>query len=520
MNGRGNTIWERAPRGGSDAWDNGLPGQLVTEEFFGPAPVGLQAVRTDSAADLLTMPAGAVPAASGGWTIAGWHAIDVDRNAVTSFWSLDAIFSSDWHSLRTTSDGIGLRFNSGGTEVVTGPNLTVGKLYFLVVRKTAANALKLYVGDETGAALATYTGTAGAITSYAAGGFVGGDPYNQFLNGRQWGLRVWNAELSDAAVDAEYTAATAALTSNLLAQWLLDSASSPGTDSSGNGRHLTNTGGSYVLETGPTLPTGGGGGSVTVTPTALGVVTGQQAAVLATVVAPSTAGVLTGAQVPAASATIAVGATGVLTGAQAVTLGTSGNVSPAAVGVLTGLQAPSLAAALSPGAVGVLTGATAPVLAANVTPASTGVVTGARAVVLSLAVAPSAVGVLTGLQTPSLAAVVAPGGVGVLTGTQTASLAASVAVGAAGVLTGANATATATVAPVAAVGVLTGTQAVAFEPPLPDVWAYVGASRTRAVVTSSGGSRVSTSSGSSGAVSVNGSSSTTGDAGGSTATTT
>ena len=484
-----------------------------------PVAGGLQAVRFDAIADRLTMPSAALPAASGAWTVGGWIRIEVDRNDETVFWSLDANFSSGWHGLHTTADGVGLRVNSSGSEVVTGPDLTVGVWYFVVVRKTAADALKMYVGTEAGGALSTYTGTAGAITSYAGDGYVGSNAYDQFLNGRMWGLRLWDAELSDAEVDAEYSASSAARTSNLRAQWLLDNATTPGTDSSGNGRTLTNTGGAWALEAGPTLPTGSG---ATVSPAAVGVLTGVNAPSLAATVTVGTAGVLTGVQTPSTAAGITIGTAGVLTGVQ--TPGTAAGIAVGTAGVVTGVNAVATAAGIAMTPTGVLTGVQTPSTAAGVPVGTVGVLTGLNAPSVSTSgnVSPSPVGVLTGVQTPSLAAGVAPGAVGALTGVQTASLAASVAVGAAGVLTGVNATATSTVVLPAAVGVLTGVQSVSVEPPLPDVWAMVGASRTRAVVTSSGASRVTTSSGSSGAVSATGSSSatTTGDAGGSSAKTT
>lgn len=480
---------------------------------------GLQAVRFDAGTDVLTMPSAALPSGSGGWTVGGWGAIDVDRNGVTTFWSLDGIFSSSWHSLRTTADGTSLRLNESGTDVLTIASLTVGTIYFLVVTKDAAGNVKAYVGTEAGGALSTVTGAVTNIATYSGDGYVGGNAYGDYLNGRMWGWRLWDVALSDAEVDAEYTAATAARTANLRAQWLLDNATTPGTDSSGNGRDLTNAGGSWALEAGPTLPTGSG---ATVSPAAVGVLTGVQAPALAATVTVGTAGVLTGVQTPSTAAGITIGTAGVLTGVQ--TPGTAAGIAVGTAGVATGVNAVATAAGIAMTPTGVLTGVQTPSTAAGVPVGTVGVLTGLNAPSVSTSgdVSPSPVGVLTGVQTPSLAAGVAPGAVGALTGVQTASLAASVAVGAAGVLTGVNATTTSTVVLPAAVGVLTGVQSVSVEPPLPDVWAMVGASRTRAVVTSSGASRVTTSSGSSGAVSATGSSSatTTGDAGGSSAKTT
>jgi hypothetical protein len=460
-------------------------------------PAGLQAVRFDSAADTLVMPSAALPSGTGGWTVAGWFRLVNDRNAVTTFWSLDGVFSSSWHSLRTDVTGTSLRLNQSGTDVITIASLTVGTWYFVAVRKDASGNIKAYLGTEAGGALTTVTGSVTNINPYSGDGYVGGNAYGDWLDGRAWGLRLWGADLSDAEVDAEYTASSRARTANNRAQWLLD-AVPPTADSSGNGRNLTNSGGAWALEAGPTLPAGAGS---TVTPAAVGVLTGTNAPTLRTSVSVGTTGVLTGAQTPTLVVPLAVASTGVLTGVQTASL--VAGIAVGATGVLTGTQTPTTTARVFVSAVGALTGLNAPSLSA------------------SGSVSPASVGVLTGAQTPSLPAGVAPGAVGALTGVQTASLVASVAVGAAGVLTGVNATTTSTTVLPASVGVLTGVQSVSLEPPLPDVWAMVGASRTRAVVTSSGASRVTTSSGSSGAVSATGSSSaTTGDAGGSSAKTT
>lgn len=261
MNGRGNTIWERALRGGADAWDLLNSGPILRDEFFGVTPpAGLQAVRFDNAADILVMPSAAVPSGSGAWTVSVWGRLAVDRNVPTMLWSFDALFSSAWHALETDSSGTSLRVYETGTTVTTIANLTVGQWYFVTVRKTAGGTIKTYIGDETFGALATTAGTVTNLT-YAGDGYVGGSAYGtDELNGRLWGMRVWDAELSDAEVDAEFAAAvTAARTTNLRAQWLLDNATTPGTDSSGNGRNLTNLGGAgaWTLEAGPTFPASG-----------------------------------------------------------------------------------------------------------------------------------------------------------------------------------------------------------------------------------------------------------------------
>jgi len=214
---------------------------------------GLNALRFNAAADTFTMPSAAVPSGSGAWTVATWVRLVNDRNDVTTIWSLDGLFSSSWHSLQCDSSGTSLRLYETGTTVTTIATLTVGTWYYVVVRKSAGGTIKTYIGDEAGGALTTGSGSVTNIT-YSGDGYVGGNAYSEFLDGRMWGMRVWDAELSDAEVDAEFTASTAARTSNLRAQWLLDNLTVPGDDTSGNNRDLTNAGGSWTLEAGPVLP--------------------------------------------------------------------------------------------------------------------------------------------------------------------------------------------------------------------------------------------------------------------------
>lgn len=456
---RGRSFAESGPRGGSDLWDDDVGGSILTVEFFGspPAPPsGLQAARFDAAADTLTMPAAAVPSGSGAWTVAVWGRLAVDLNVPTMLWSFDAIFSSGWHALETDSSGTSLRFYDTGVTIATIGSLTVGQWYFIVVRKSAAGSIKTYLGDEAFGALSTATGTVTNMT-YAGDGYVGGSAYGDYLDGRLWGMRVWDAELSDAEIDAEFAASdgSAVRTSNLRAQWKLDSDTSPGTDSSGNARHLTNAGGSWTLEAGPTFPAGGG----TMSPAIFGALTGVSTVSLATTISIGTAGVLTGAQTPTTSASIGLTTTGVLTGSN--TPSTAASISGTTAGVLTGLNTPSTAASVGIGTAGVLTGLNAVTTAALVSAGTAGVLTGLNAVTLGAAgtVTPAVFGVLTGSQSPSLAATVALGTAGALTDVQSPTLAAGIAASRAEVLTGLSAVQLAAGVVILSAGVLTGSNA-------------------------------------------------------------
>lgn len=333
-----------------------------------PPASGLQAVRFDSTADIMAMPTAAVPSGSGGWTVATWLRLVVDRNADTMVWSFDAIFSSAWHTLEFDSTGTNLRFWDTGVTIATIGTLSVGVWHFVAVRKSAGGSIKTYIGDESFAALSTNTGTVTNMT-YAGDGYVAGSGFSgDNFDGRLWGMRVWDAELSDAEIDAEFAAATgdAARTSNLRAQWKLDNATTPGTDSSGFSRDLTNLGGSgsWALEAGPTFPSG--------------TITGTLAVTLGN--------------------TVSTAAGSTVTGSLAVTLG---NVTSAATGAhgIAGTLARTLADVTASSSGSTVTGTLARTLA-DVTAAATGTfssgVTGTLAVTLADATASASGSTVTG----------------------------------------------------------------------------------------------------------------------------
>lgn len=399
MNDRDNTIWERAPRGGADRWDDGLPGQILTEEFFGPPPAppaGGLAVRFNSAADTFTMPSAALPLGSGAWSVGIWGQLDVDRNAVTTFWSLDGIFSSSWHSLRTDAGGTALKLNESGTDVISIATLTVGTWYFILVRKDASGNVKVYVGTEAGGALSTVTGSVTNIATYSGDGYVGGNAYGDYLDGNIWGMRVWDTDLTDAEVDAEFAAETAARTANLRAQWNLDDAT-PETDSSGNGRDLTNTGGSWTLETDPVVPSGSGATSAVgsssgvATAAATGSSTAASVASSAGVGAAAATGRATSASVGSSSSVGAASATG-----RAVFSATASSIgvgAAAATGSSTAASVASSAGVATADAAGSVAGAgSVGTSAGTATASATGSSTAASAASSSGVGAASAVG--------------------------------------------------------------------------------------------------------------------------------
>ena len=211
-------------------------------------------IRFNAAVDKLSMPVAALPASTGAWTATFWVRLVVaPTGAVGTLWSFDDPGSSTWHALSVSDVGAVLELSDGGAPAFNLGALTVGTWYFVAVRKSAANAVKGYIGAEAPGALTTVTGTVSNIATYGKG-WIGGDNYNRWPNVRMAHARLWNVELTDAEVQAERFSRTAVKTSGLTASWPLSDPTSPGVDLAGSGYTLTNTGGSWTLEQGPAFP--------------------------------------------------------------------------------------------------------------------------------------------------------------------------------------------------------------------------------------------------------------------------
>lgn len=214
-----------------------------------------EALNFNAAADFLQMPAAAIPS-NGPWTVTCWIKITADANAITSFWTLAGAFASTWHGLHTEGDGTTLVLSDTGTAAITLGTLTLDKWYFVAIWRDASTNVKSYLGEETSAPLATATGTVTGFAYDTAYCYVASDAYDRFIRGSVALVGVWPRVLSDVEIESQrYSRVAVPSTPN--AFWPINNASTPGTDTSGNGRALTNTGGSWTAVTGPVFPSGG-----------------------------------------------------------------------------------------------------------------------------------------------------------------------------------------------------------------------------------------------------------------------
>lgn len=159
-----------------------------------------------------------------------------------------------WDVLACGNPGILQHLKSGfaTAETPTGVTLTAGKWYFaaMTINGTVSNS---YQGDETTAVVgATGTTSTGSSFRFTIGG-ANSQP-THFPTANMALVRMWNAVLSSAEVEAERTSITPVRTANLAGDWRLNTVANKLVDSSGNGNTLyAPLVGSWTNTTGPTI---------------------------------------------------------------------------------------------------------------------------------------------------------------------------------------------------------------------------------------------------------------------------
>lgn len=181
------------------------------------------AVRIDAVADRLTA-AVTLPAVTAGITVTGWIKRKVDRDGY-----------STWLRLHTGGTG-------GGSTIITfGTGSSGDSTYGYYTSSGEATLVQPVPQDVWVPVAVTHNaGTTGSIyarlsgTTYVASGTVnGGTPTGICLGGRdatdttEWfngelaQFRIWNTELSQSQIEAEWASATPVITSGLLYNWPL-----------------------------------------------------------------------------------------------------------------------------------------------------------------------------------------------------------------------------------------------------------------------------------------------------------
>jgi hypothetical protein len=229
------------------------------------------AVRFDNNADLLKRTTATIAASAAAFTMCCWCKRKVDTGTfATVLYARDVTDSGEaWLETETGGDVLH-GFELPGTESdLTGPTLTVDTWFFVAFVRTNT-ARNIQYGTEAGGTLTKVTNSDSRTLSSAISEFwIGQDIYTEGFNGEIAYVRLWDTNLSDAELDAEWRSTTPVKSANLRGDWRLASAASATTDSGPNTLTLTSGG---VLADGGSNPTPPSSGGVTVKPlAALGV---------------------------------------------------------------------------------------------------------------------------------------------------------------------------------------------------------------------------------------------------------
>jgi hypothetical protein len=218
------------------------------------------AVRFDANTDLLKRTTGTIAASTANLSGCCWVKRKVDTGAfATCLYVHSATANHEvWLECDATGDVLHM-FDFQTTEAdLSGPTLTIDTWFFVAFQRTNA-ARALYYGTEAGGTLTKVSDTSTHTSASAASEFwIGQDIYTEGFNGEIAYVRLWDTNLSDAEMDAEWRSATPVKSANLRGDWRLASAATATTDSGPNA--LTLTSGGTLTDGGanPTPPTASG----------------------------------------------------------------------------------------------------------------------------------------------------------------------------------------------------------------------------------------------------------------------
>ena len=187
------------------------------------------------------------------YTWAGWFRLAANNG--TSYQTIAIVYcgGSAWDALYVDASR-NLSVDVSGSAAATGDVLTVGTWYHLALRRTATNALEVYLDGTL-----TYTATTSATGRSAPSSmYLGLEEFGTWVNGNFAFWRLWDAAITTTELNTEKTATSAQRTTNLYADWALQSNAN---DATANARHWTVQGSVTFADAGPSI---GGGGAQTV----------------------------------------------------------------------------------------------------------------------------------------------------------------------------------------------------------------------------------------------------------------
>jgi len=188
------------------------------------------------------------------YSMCGWGKIVTDRNAYSTFLSMETTGSTQWNELITDTDGTTLILTDTSGQATVGA-MTVGTWYFMGL-SVSGTAAKAYFAAQGAASLTTVTRTISTVSPLSYVTIMSGDLSTaEWLNGEMARVRVWNAQLTDAEMLAEYKGEWAQKRTSLIGDWPMKTAADVLTDYSGLSHNLTSPFGGSALANGAAGPT-------------------------------------------------------------------------------------------------------------------------------------------------------------------------------------------------------------------------------------------------------------------------
>jgi hypothetical protein len=192
------------------------------------------------------------------FTVCFWAVLDVDRNASGALWGLYGAGDTYTVIYNANSDGTSMSIEADGGANIAGPNMVVGRYYFMAVTRngTGTNTCSFYYATPEAASFTVTTNNL-STTMTPTTEVVGANNFNLsggWINGRMASLKQWNAVLGADELMQERWSLTPVRTANLFSfHPFLEGGATPEArlDYSGNGRHFSGGTGSATGDNPP-----------------------------------------------------------------------------------------------------------------------------------------------------------------------------------------------------------------------------------------------------------------------------
>lgn len=213
------------------------------------------AIDFDSNADRVIS---STPPSTTAFTLCGWVRITTDRNAESTFVSLENTAGTQYIVMGAGSDGTTLTVgDSTQGNFLFGPSLTVGTWYFVSLAHNGTDTVLSYAAEGATTVTEVTGNNAGSITANKIMFANARDAaFSAFLNGRLRNWKIYTGiRLSKTQVEVELNSAEVVRTTDLHAFYKFNTVAAMLVDSGPNGYTLTNPGsaGAWTVGAGPNI---------------------------------------------------------------------------------------------------------------------------------------------------------------------------------------------------------------------------------------------------------------------------